>query len=169
MLEDAALPPVLLCRPHSTSADGLDAKMQGLVCSLKVYIWLNSSACLHHFIPSLGHCFLVSAPERIQLHRVHIFHWFRIMSLKRFSVNCYEEKREAHKETFLLLLMSVYSRYSLPHYHTPIIHYKILMSFEMVTLCEYRVIVSWLTNMKIKCWTLTNHNSLVNFTVPLNV
>lgn len=96
-------PTVLLRRPHSSSADGLDAQMRGSACSLKAhihcYLLTNSRVRLHHFIPSLGLSSLVSVPQRIRLHRVHIFHWFHIMSLKRVtcvSVYTVRERRKRH-------------------------------------------------------------------------
>lgn len=107
----ACTPTVLLRRPHSSSADGLDA--EGIqACSLKVsihrYLLTNSRACRRHFIPLLGRSFVASAPVRIRLRREHVFHWFHIMSLKRFHVNYYREKKESLKPTFLPLLMSAY-------------------------------------------------------------
>lgn len=103
-------PTVLLCRPHNTSADGLDAE-RIQACSLKVYIHsyllTNSGVCLRHFIPLLCRSFVASAPMRIQLHREHIFYWFHIMGLK-----CFPRKLLQREESGLLFLMSAYSRCS---------------------------------------------------------
>lgn len=82
-------------------------KMQGLVCSLKVYIGrcfrTNSSLCLHRCVPSVGRSFLISAPERARQHMEHTFHWFLIMSLKLL------QKEGSGSEDFTILSLPSFS------------------------------------------------------------